>query len=252
MNPNKVKSCYKCNITKNLENYTKYKRSKDGYFHTCKLCMKEKRALNSDKIKENNKKQYQKDKKNRIRKAKNYYKENKEKVLNRLKGYYLENKDVKLNYNKDYYSKNSEKLKLDSKLYRSDENNKPKINKNKREYVNKKVKNNNLFRLTKNVRCLITNGIKNTGYSKNSKTAKILDCSFEFFKQYIESKFESWMTWDNYGKYKKNTYNFGWDLDHIIPMDSAKTEEDIIRLSHYTNFQPLCSKINRDIKRNKI
>jgi len=60
------------------------------------------------------------------------------------------------------------------------------------------------------------------------------------------------MNWDNQGLYSKNRFNIGWDLDHIIPISSAKTEEDVIRLNHYTNFQPLCSKINRDIKRRKI
>ena len=38
------------------------------------------------------------------------------------------------------------------------------------------------------------------------------------------------MNWDNAGK---------WHLDHIIPISSAKNEEDIIKLNHYTNFQPL-------------
>jgi hypothetical protein len=28
-------------------------------------------------------------------------------------------------------------------------------------------------------------------------------------------------------------------MDHIIPISSAKTEEEIIKLNHYTNFQPL-------------
>jgi cytidylate kinase len=53
----------------------------------------------------------------------------------------------------------------------------------------------------------------------------------------------------NRGKYN-GTFNFGWDIDHMIPVSTAKTEEDVIRLNHYTNLQPLCSKINRDIKRN--
>jgi hypothetical protein len=46
--------------------------------------------------------------------------------------------------------------------------------------------------------------------------------------------------------------NFGWDIDHFIPVSSAKTEEDIVKLNHYTNLQPLCSYVNRYIKRNKI
>ena len=59
------------------------------------------------------------------------------------------------------------------------------------------------------------------------------------------------MTWDNRGKYN-GTPNFGWDIDHIIPTSTAKTIDDVITLNHYTNLQPLCSHINRDIKRNFI
>ena len=59
------------------------------------------------------------------------------------------------------------------------------------------------------------------------------------------------MNWENKGLYN-GTFNFGWDIDHIIPLSSASCKEDIIRLNHYTNLQPLCSKINREIKRNKI
>jgi hypothetical protein len=58
------------------------------------------------------------------------------------------------------------------------------------------------------------------------------------------------MTWDNYGLYN-GELNYGWDIDHIIPLSSGKTEDDLINLNHYTNLQPLCSKINRDIKKNK-
>jgi hypothetical protein len=38
------------------------------------------------------------------------------------------------------------------------------------------------------------------------------------------------MTLENHGE---------WHLDHIIPISSAETEEDIMLLNHYTNFQPL-------------
>ena len=59
------------------------------------------------------------------------------------------------------------------------------------------------------------------------------------------------MTWENKSKYN-GEFNYGWDIDHIIPLSTAKTEEDIIKLNHYTNLQPLCSKINRHIKSDKI
>lgn len=43
----------------------------------------------------------------------------------------------------------------------------------------------------------------------------------------------------------------GWDIDHIIPSSIAISEEDIVKLNHFSNLQPLCSKINRDVKINK-
>jgi hypothetical protein len=78
-----------------------------------------------------------------------------------------------------------------------------------------------------------------------------LGCSLEELKVYIESKFEPWMSWCNYGKYNGGL-NYGWDIDHIIPISSAKTEEEFHELCHYKNLQPLCSRINRDIKKDKI
>jgi hypothetical protein len=40
------------------------------------------------------------------------------------------------------------------------------------------------------------------------------------------------MTFDNYGMK-------GWHLDHIIPLSSANNEDEIIKLCHFTNLQPL-------------
>ena len=59
------------------------------------------------------------------------------------------------------------------------------------------------------------------------------------------------MNWENRGLYN-GTQNYGWDIDHIIPISFAQSEEDIIKLNHYTNLQPLCSYTNRHIKKNKI
>jgi hypothetical protein len=59
------------------------------------------------------------------------------------------------------------------------------------------------------------------------------------------------MNWDNYGLYNGN-FNYGWDLDHIIPLASATCEVDVIRLNHHTNFQPLCSNTNRNIKKDNL
>jgi len=46
----------------------------------------------------------------------------------------------------------------------------------------------------------------------------------------MEAKFVDGMNWDNIGE---------WHIDHIIPLSSAETEQEIIKLCHYTNLQPL-------------
>jgi hypothetical protein len=116
-----------------------------------------------------------------------------------------------------------------------------------RNYKRNKIKTDNLFKLKIN----ISSSIKKCIVRKSKKTNEILGCSYDFLKSYLESKFEPWMTWDNYGLYTGET-NIGWDIDHIIPLSSAKTEEEIVKLNHYTNLQPLCSYINRYIKKDKI
>ena len=77
--------------------------------------------------------------------------------------------------------------------------------------------------------------------------------SWEEFKKHIESQFESWMSWENYGNACETLQpNCSWDLDHIIPISTAKTEEEIYLLNHWSNFQPLCSKVNRWEKKDNI
>ncbi|MDA3780009.1 MAG: hypothetical protein PF487_07320 [Bacteroidales bacterium] len=62
------------------------------------------------------------------------------------------------------------------------------------------------------------------------------------------------MNWSNYGNWNGHPkeINVAWDIDHIIPMTTAKTEEDVLRLNNYTNLQPLCSYNNRYIKAGNI
>ena len=110
---------------------------------------------------------------------------------------------------------------------------------------------NNLFRLKENLRGLIRNSIKKKGLTKSKKTEDIIGISLSDFLKYLESKFEPWMNWENYGRYN-GEFNYGWDIDHIVPTSSASNEEEIYRLNHYTNLQPLCSKVNRDVKRHKV
>lgn len=115
----------------------------------------------------------------------------------------------------------------------------------------KRLNEDDAFRLKHNIKIHIRRRLKEIGCKKeNIKTINIIGCSLIEFKKYIESKFESWMNWDNRGLYN-GELKYGWDLDHINPISNASSKEEILKLNHFTNFQPLCSKINRDIKKNK-
>ena len=189
---------------------------------------------NKEKIRER-KSRHQQENKSRLNEiSKQYYETNKEESIKKVKEYYQNNKDKCLARTKKYYRENKEKT-LE----------------NKRIYYHKKINSDPMFKVKKNIRTLISGSIHKRGYSKNSKTQKILDCTFEEFKLHLESKFELWMSWDNYGLYN-GELNYGWDIDHIIPLCSANSEDEIIKTNHFTNLQPLCSKMNRDIKKGKI
>lgn len=163
--------------------------------------------------------------------------------------------------NRDYYNKYKEKEKLRSKIcyYNNKEHyselakqykikNRESWNEYRRKYTKERSENDELFKLTISIRKNLNVYLKG---NKNKKTEEILCCSICDFKIYLESMFEYWMNWGNYGKYN-GEYNYGWDLDHIIPLSSAKTIEELIELNCYTNIRPLCSKINRYEKRNKM
>ncbi len=122
--------------------------------------------------------------------------------------------------------------------------------------INKKRKSDSdeyrlLIKLKRRIRTGICNLLKRKGFIKNDKTLNILGCSIEAFKIHLESKFETWMNWNNHGLYNGD-FNYGWDIDHIIPASSGISEDELLKLNHYTNLQPLCSKVNRNIKNDSL
>jgi hypothetical protein len=189
---------------------------------------------------------------------------NKESKRIRLSKNYLDNKDKRSEKRKENFKKfhieNPDYRKNYMKKYRKTENNKNYNRERTKTEKYKEVRNKRskerytediLYKISCSIRKTINKAIRRNNFEKKSKTVDILGCSFDYFKNFIENKFEVWMNWENYGKYN-GELNYGWDIDHIIPLSSAKTEDDILKLNHFTNLQPLCSKINRDIKINKI
>jgi len=227
----KHKKCRICNEIKSVIEFHKKKKSSLGCRNECKGCVKilqRKYKGNPDTIKKNSEyqKEWRKNNKDYSKspKIKEYRKkwreQNKDKIAKQIKDYTIKHRQHLINIDKP---------------------------KRKIRYL-KRLNNDSLFKMKESVRNTIRRTIKSQGFKKNSNTEKILGCSYLDFKIHIESQFKNWMSYENYGKYN-GEFNHGWDLDHIIPSSMAKTEEDIIKLNHYTNLQPLDIKINRDIKR---
>ena len=99
-------------------------------------------------------------------------------------------------------------------------------------YFKERRKSDPIFKLANTARTRIVSFLKTHNINKKRSTAQIVGCSPEFLKKYLENKFTSGMTWQNHGRY-------GWHIDHIVPLASAKTTEEMKKLMHYTNLQPL-------------
>lgn len=179
---------------------------------------------------------------------KEYSENNKKSISENKKKYYQENKELIALKRKEYYEKNKDKIRAQRKKYK--DNNKDKI---ARQYANQQRKrlSTPTGKLKHNIRAAIRRSLIESGYTKKYTSETILGCNIVEFKIYLEGLFKPWMNWENKGLYNGNP-NYGWDLDHIIPLSTAETEEDVIKLNHYSNIQPLCSHHNRDIKRNTI
>lgn len=181
----------------------------------------------------------------KICRSKHYEQINKETIVNRKKKYYILNKNLIKNNEKKYRDNNKETIKLRKKNYYL--KNKEQIyekrkfylfnNREKtREYYKNWTKNKRLndinFRILDSLRSRLNQVLRKN--KKTNNTINLVGCNLDYLKKYLESKFESWMTWDNYGFY-------GWHIDHIKPCSSFDLKCPIQQLAcfHYSNLQPL-------------
>lgn len=236
-----TKCCTKCGVEKPLQDFHFNKTGKFGRVAACRICVNQQKKLSGSK-KRADQKYIEKHKEKLAEKGKKYRerKKNDETYQQSRKNYYLNNREHFLNYKKEWYQKNKERINLIQREYYN--NNKQIIIKKGVEYTTNRRRTNDFFRMIDVIRVSIKRHIRN----KTMSTETILGCSYEEFKIHIESKFEQGMNWSNHGK-----GNDKWNYDHIIPISSAKTIEDLYKLNHYTNFQPMWEIKNLQ-KSNKI
>lgn len=156
--------------------------------------------------------------------GKSYYNKNKEQIKLTVSTYRKNNSEKIKELKEKIYKRDKEKILLSNKIYR--ENNREKRN----EYIKNRRLTDPIFKLKHLVNSRMRVFMISHNITKKNKTFDIVGCSPEFLKEHLESQFIDGMNWDNRSE---------WYIDHIIPLSSGKTEDEIIRLCHYTNLQPL-------------
>lgn len=204
---------------------------------------------NADKIKAKLKAKYDADPDKYRAKARYYGAVRKDAIAKRNKEYAAKNKDKMKAYRKAYYQKNKEAINAKNKEYAQSNpevrvkaykkwlsKNKQKHNQWRAKNARDRRKNDTLFSIKARARKRIQNAFYNRNMKKLTSTVKMLGCSFDELMRHLESRFSTGMSFEN---------RHLWEIDHIIPLSSAKTEEEVIKLCHYTNLQPLWKEENR-------
>jgi hypothetical protein len=135
-------------------------------------------------------------------------------------------------YQAERYLKNKNKINEQNKAWYYE--NHEKRNASIRKYQKERESNDLLYKLIKLLRIRTTNSLKSKKWNKTSHFMEYIGCDKQILTNHFESQFKDGMNWDNHGD-KDNQ----WSIDHIIPLSSAKTVDELYKLCHYTNLQPL-------------
>lgn len=145
---------------------------------------------------------------------KKYREKNKLKILTDSKEYYKKNKKASYLRSKKYYKKNKELI---------------------CQQIKEKKKKDSLYKLKCSLRCRTTNAFKSSKWIKTNTLKNILGGEYDIVKKHLTDSFKEGMSWNNHGR---------WHIDHIIPLSSATSKEELIKLCHYTNLQALWAEDN--------
>lgn len=96
-----------------------------------------------------------------------------------------------------------------------------------------------MYRMKESIRARIRSSLKAVGKNKYRSTLEFLKCDWIALKNYLDSTFEA-----NYGMPREYIESFDLHIDHIIPIKSARTKEELEKLNHYSNLQYLTAEDN--------
>ena len=211
-----MKQCTKCSETKELTEFNKDRAQKSGLAPACRECHKraKKAYLARPEVKER-----------AHQRSREHYKKNKESHRKKNTAWAAENKERLRELQKNWYDNNKEQLNEKLRIRRREDP----------EY---------------NLRCRVSNSIwwalKHSRGHKEGSCFEALPYTPQQLKEHLESQFQPWMTWDNYGE---------WHVDHIYPQSllpyDSLDHPNFLKCWTLENLQPLEARENI-IKSNKV
>jgi len=134
--------------------------------------------------------------------------------------------------NAKWWSKNRERLVIKNRDWKH--NNRKKNLETTKKWQKKQFESNSSYALAHSLRTRINQAIRSD--YKAGSAVRDLGCSVEEFKQYIESKFEPGMTWENRGRWGNV-----WHIDHIKPLANFDLTDrrQFVEACNYQNMQPM-------------
>jgi len=129
-------------------------------------------------------------------------------------------------WHQDYRQKNLEKITLYNKNYRQE--NKDILQEKANLKAKNKRKTDPCFKIRERISISINAALKSQNCVKLGSCLKFLPYTMQELKQYIESQFEPWMNWENWGLYKASEWDdndsstWKWQIDHIVPHSTFK------------------------------
>lgn len=149
------------------------------------------------------------------------------------------NKD-ELNAKKQIYRKNNpDKIKAYTKEYINREDVKKRMREYNKKYIKEHYDTDELYRFKLIIRADIYSSVTRQKYIKKRNMEEIVGCSIEDLISHLKQTY-----YNNYGVELESETDY--QIDHIIPLASANSLEEVIKLCHYTNLQLLRSKDNRE------
>ena len=199
-----LKVCSLCEIEKSINEFRIRSIAKGWRQSRCKICDNKVKMVWVNKNREHR----------RLQALLNYSK-NKEHILMRRKSDRDNKPEIYLAMVKRWQSKNRPQIAAYARKHRAED-----------------VQSNLAMRL----RGRVSRSLNNK-YRKSGSTEQLLGCSFEEYKNYIQSKFKDGMTWDNRSE---------WHIDHIRPIASfdLSIPKEQKSCFNYLNTQPLWASEN--------